>query len=342
MLWISSALAGAIFFVPSDEYAIKEMDTRTLIETPFVPVPTISHEPAGLAASETELWFHSQRLFTFGEIWNINIQSGTIRGGGNVAIYESSALAYDPVRGEFIAFGGYGTPGVYPIVGPMLSPGPVSGVNGAEWDPLKAGFLVVDGRTDFYRITSYGAPVFERSEPPEITAAALGGHTLPSGLAYDPDTKVMWYLTQNDGIWGLDPLTLDVIAQVPRPSRPNLQGAAALQVDPTPGPDPELLVTGVCPGTVYITAVDAKPGGEVSLVSGTRLGSRAAPAGPCQGTTVNLANPIGRTALTASSQGIAATRVRATRGMCGRTLIQAVDMDTCLTTSVGTIPATVP
>ena len=339
-MWlITAAFGGTLFYTEGNSGTIKQIDTRNLTDSIFINT-RYYFQSSGMATSERFLVVNSAEDGGLCQDFSVDLQSNWVyyNNYNYCSYYDSRALAYDLDLHQLVAFGWITSPGAYGIPIPMLGPGPRSAA-GAEWDPIHGGFLVVDDPGNFYRTYNYGAPIFERAEPPEIQQTVPTLRPYPSGLGFDPDTKIMWYTTIGQGIWGLDPFTLDVIVYVPRVPIPNIDGAACLLTDPTPDtPDPELLVTGTCPGTLYITAVDATPGGDVTLLSGTRPGSRAAPAGTCAGTAAGLDNPVPRTVLTANDAGIAATRIHATRGMCGRLMLQAVDMDSCLATSVRTVP----
>ena len=203
---------------------------------------------------------------------------------------------------------------VYALAADWYDPGDYHLVLGAD------GFFAVDGVT---------APTFLSALPAEITRPWDGE------MAWDNDTRLLW-LFENGFAWAIDPTNWAVVAELAN-FGPAEGGAGS--IDDVPNQTPELLVSGVCPGTVYVTAVDATPGGHVRIASGTRRGVTSVPSGNCQGAPVGLANPRARVDLVANSAGIAATRIQATPGMCGQVLLQALDVDSCLTTSVGTVPA---
>jgi hypothetical protein len=157
-----------------------------------------------------------------------------------------------------------------------------------------------------------------------------------SAAAYDDDTKITWFF-DTVGYYrptvGLDIESLRVVAL-----GPFLSGhAAAGWIDDVPDQTPHLYVTGTCPGTMYITVVDATPGGQVLFGTSNRLRTTQVPSGPCAGTPIALRSPTPQVTLTAGPTGIASQEIQAPAGMCGRTLIQAIDLDTCLTTAVETV-----
>lgn len=80
--------------------------------------------------------------------------------------------------------------------------------------------------------------------------------------------------------------------------------------------------------------VDATPGGHVQFGSSLQAGNHRIRNGTCAGTSLGLRNPTPRYDLVANSYGIASTVVNFSAAACGNLKIQAVDMDTCLATSV--------
>lgn len=155
-------------------------------------------------------------------------------------------------------------------------------------------------------------------------------HALWYELAYDKDVNVLWYLDQRT-LFGLDPESFDTVARL-RPAGIGFEGGAG-SIDNVPDQTPEILVTGECPGTLYVTVVDATPGGQVLVASGTRRGQRVLRSGACAGAVTDLANPTPRFDLVARPTGIATTTIRATAPMCNTVAFQAIDVATCKVTS---------
>jgi hypothetical protein len=109
--------------------------------------------------------------------------------------------------------------------------------------------------------------------------------------------------------------------------------------DTHPDQTPELLVTGECPGTVYVTLVDGTPGGHAFLATGPAEGTTVMPAGgACGGTVSGLASPQRRGSLPINSYGIASTTFTTLPQHCGALKVQALDGPTCMTTQVRTVP----
>ena len=164
-----------------------------------------------------------------------------------------------------------------------------------------------------------------------------------SGLsaAYDADTGIFWTLggdfIPGAGLdivnFGFDPITLEPVAEIFGPWGMGAAGGP----DNVPAQTPELLLTGICPGTMYLTLVDGTPGGQAVFGSSNRPGQRLVPGGPCAGTPTGLTNPQVRAQLTVRSNGLAYTTFEATPAMCGVTLVQAIDMATCMPTQVRTV-----
>ena len=87
-----------------------------------------------------------------------------------------------------------------------------------------------------------------------------------------------------------------------------------------------------------MSVADAIPGSNIQIASGTRLGRRTVPSGPCAGTRTDLANPRPRATPVADAFGLATTYIHATDPMCGQWMLQTLDEDRCLTTVAGTVP----
>ena len=195
--------------------------------------------------------------------------------------------------------------------------------NASDWFD-DGGFIVAMESTtgDFWEIAPPSAPVRLWANPnPSVRQ--------PAGLAYDSDTRTFW-LAANGGIDVLDPESFLSVANIYSNRRFD---AAAGSVDDVPNQAPELLVSGFCPGPMHATVVDATPGGHVQFGSSPRRGVKVIGGGACAGTRLDLRNPTPRLDLVANSYGIASTMFQATAQMCGQ-LMQAVDLDTCLPTSV--------
>lgn len=161
------------------------------------------------------------------------------------------------------------------------------------------------------------------------------------GAAWDADLKVLWLLGGSFSEYNfvaLEPTNFTPVIY----SSPDLPCYGATGAfDDVPRQTPALFVSGECPGELTVTIADATPGESVSVLSSGRLGGTRVPAGTCSGTRTGLGQPRLRTTLVADSYGIATTQVQATPGMCGATLLQAVDVGSCLTTDVVGVPAPV-
>jgi hypothetical protein len=132
--------------------------------------------------------------------------------------------------------------------------------------------------------------------------------------------------------WLIEPESFSVVGFV---MMDRFMDGAAGSIDDVPAQTPELLVTGSCTGTMYVTVVDATPGGHVVIGSSARRGRKTVASGPCAGAQLDLRSPTPRYDLVANSYGIASTTVAGTPGMCGGAqLLQAMDVDTCLVTTV--------
>jgi hypothetical protein len=242
--------------------------------------------------------------------------------------WNSDALSFDPARDIPVLFETVtGSNMVDAFDGPIIQDTGIAYIHAADWYP-PGGYHIVLGRDGFFAVDGVTTPTLLGPLPTEV---------LPwdGDMAYDSDTHLLW-LFENLNIWAIDPISWSVVARIPDLG---LMDGAAGSIDDVPAQTPELLVSGECPGTVYVTAVDATPGEHVLVGSSTRAGLTTVRGGACAGAQLDLASPRLRVDLVANSAGIAATRLQATPGMCDRLMLQALDVDTCLPTSVGTVPA---
>jgi len=97
-----------------------------------------------------------------------------------------------------------------------------------------------------------------------------------------------------------------------------------------------LTAAGPCPGQMTLTARGNTPGGTVAFARAMGIGSQQIPNGnPCAGTLLGL----NQTAMlvgtrTADGQGVAAISGNVPANACGRIFVQAIDVQTCLTSNV--------
>jgi hypothetical protein len=169
---------------------------------------------------------------------------------------------------------------------------------------------------------------------PRPTGLGPSGHT----LTWDEDLKLLWAFGPSlveDNAFALEPTNLTTVAYGRAPVYP-FSGTG--MYDNVPDQTPILFVSGTCPGELMVTVADATPGDTVEVVSGTRRGRTSAAGGPCRGARADLANAQRRATLTADAYGIATTRVQATPAMCGSWMFQVLDMGSCLTTEVRSVP----
>jgi hypothetical protein len=332
---VQTSAAGTLLYFDSGEAYVQAMDTRTLEVADFAPATGLGSPVAGLAFDGSDiLWMHWQQ--GSGEIvWSSPPYAGALSWRGVFGdyypdYYNTHAIAYDPVVGQVVVFAKGPGNGLYHLGGTRISDGP-DVPRGATWDTNSGGFLVVEGDRDLHAIVNYGAPVL-------VGTAPAAAQTDAFGLAYDQDTNIIWLVTSGLGVFGLDPFTYEQVAWVPSGPRA-LYGATSYNYDPVPDFEPELLVTGTCPGEVFVTAVDHTPGGQVKIFSGTRPGALVSPPGaPCAGASLGMRNPVLRGTLTANSLGLASTKFQAPASMCGSWRFQAVDVSTCTPSSVRGLP----
>lgn len=136
--------------------------------------------------------------------------------------------------------------------------------------------------------------------------------------------------TQVDAVTNA-PLTVSSGLQTPNLAQPSQQPLGS-----TTGVL-SLSVSGACPGTITIDVSNATPGGSVAIVRGASTGSFTVPGGPCVGTVLGLNSPILLVTLTADGVGDASISGSAPAAACGA-FLQAVDLSTCGTTNVASVP----
>jgi hypothetical protein len=243
--------------------------------------------------------------------------------------WNSTALSYDPIRSAPVLFETFTGARIFDAThGIVVQDTGIAYIDAADWFP-PGGFHIVLGRDGFFAVDGINTPTLLATNPPELLPPRSGE------MAFDYDTGLIW-LFGSGKVWAVDPVSWTVVAEIP--DMGFIEGGAG-SIDDVPAQTPELLVSGECPGTVYVTAVDATPGEHVLVGSSTRAGLTTVRGGACAGAQLDLASPRLRVDLVANSAGIAATRLQATPGMCDRLMLQALDVDTCLPTSVGTVPA---
>lgn len=101
---------------------------------------------------------------------------------------------------------------------------------------------------------------------------------------------------------------------------------------PTPGPAFNLVVSGPCPGKMNACVSGATPYAKVGFAYGFVSGSTPVP--PCPGLTVNIKNAKLAGLANANSNGDACISGNVPAGACGRAIVQAVDLDACVTSNV--------
>jgi hypothetical protein len=331
------ASAGTLFYVDGAVSSVQAMDTRTFALTDFASRAGLGFPVAGLAFDENETFLmHIEEPGWAGLTYSVIPYTSTVDVSTQYGLYSSdyartNVIVFDPTTLEVVVFAGDPTPGIYHLGGSKIADS-IRYPTGATWDPNLGGFLVVDAPTgDLYAVLNYGPPQLVGTAP-----AAADFETF--GLAYDQDTNIIWLVTSVRGIFGLDPFTYEQVAWLPSPPSGSF-GATSQNYDPVPDFEPELLVTGTCPGEVFVTAIDHTPGGQVKIFSGTRPGTLVSPPGaPCAGASLGIRNPVLRGTLTANSLGLASTKFQAPASMCGSWRFQAVDVSTCTPSSVRGLP----
>jgi hypothetical protein len=326
----SLALAGVVY-VGADHANILSLDTRSLELFPVMTGPTAAYAGMALDPANQTLWIYDPSGgWAVNQLWAVDLPSLTMTNFGRQGLALSSAMAFDPNARTLYAFEESPTTQLFRMPGAVPSGDPGFDVDGADWSDFLGGMLLYSVWPDgFYLYAPGGVPALLSPLPPEFVT------NYQVETAYDSDTKLIWTFDTFGDIWAVEPVNFTVVAYLYHP--PWLSGGAG-SIDDVPAQTPELLVTGECPGTVYVTVVDATPGSHVRIASATRRGSRTIPGGPCGGQRSALGNPTPRFDLIASSAGIASTRVTATAGMCGQVALQALDEGSCQLTSARLMP----
>lgn len=99
---------------------------------------------------------------------------------------------------------------------------------------------------------------------------------------------------------------------------------------------PSLVLEGSCPGEITATSSGNTPGGNVAFVYAFGEGNQRIPMGfPCAGTELGLnATAVLGGTVRADGSGVAAFSGRVPAGACNRVFVQALDIETCLTSNV--------
>lgn len=333
ILWFSQAVAGTVFFLHNGP--VYQLDTREMVESSVGTAVYFNSQSPGAAydPKNNVLWVLDPEYVDDLVSIDLTTLRQTRHGPSRVSTI-ALGLSFDRNLNQLFAVGDqYGHPpnlfgGIwtYPAWTFLADPG--VGFTSADWFDDGGYTVAVDNSTgDFYAIESSGLARFLAPGPPEFDVPDSG-----AGLAYDADTKLFWWSNHLTGgqLWMVEPETFTVVGRVLLPY--DTDGGAG-SIDTVPAQTPELLVTGDCPGYMWVTVVDATPGGRV-VGSDTRRGNRAVANGACAGTTMGLRRPVQRFDLVANSYGIASTVFHPTPQQCGNVLLQAMDVDTCLTTQV--------
>lgn len=255
-----------------------------------------------------------------GTTWSVNY-------AGYQGVFQDS-LAYDPVAMALVSVGNSGVMALSPFrpYVPLSQTGLQT--SSADWFDDGGYIASIDSNTGFYYAI----------QPPAAPRVLNPWHAPYRinviGMAYDKDTKTFWVFDNTGGVAVMEPEGFTAVAVMNAAS--GYDGAGG-SIDDVPNQTPELIISSLaCPnaGPALVTVVDATPGGHVQFGSSLQTGNHRIRRGGCVGTNLGLSNPTPRYDLVANSYGIASTRVNFTAAACGNLKIQAVDMDTCLPTSV--------
>lgn len=101
-------------------------------------------------------------------------------------------------------------------------------------------------------------------------------------------------------------------------------------------PDPNLAVSGNCPGTNTFEVTNVTPNAQIAIVYGFGNGpTQIPPSFPCAGTSLNVGNPnLDYRVVTANGSGVAVLNTFVPAAACGRVKVQALDLSDCETSNV--------
>jgi hypothetical protein len=335
LIVFGAAVAGEIFYYNDSVGSVEKLDTRLLnsVEVGRIQMYTYGSGMAYDAAGNT-IWASGGGGLRPSLLLSVDLQTLAVT-NHLFQLPPMGGMAYHQTNMQLVGFSGGGPYGAYALPGDLYISDPGMQFSAADWYNDGGYIVAIDSLNGaFYRYEPGLAAIFLASAPPELLPPPVWG-----GLAYDMDTKLFFYFDRGAfSTWLIDSESFTVVGQTN--DDPFGRDGGAGSIDTVPQQTPELLVTGTCPGTVYVTVVDATPGSAVYIASAGRLGARTISSGPCAGTSTGLRSPAPRSLLTANSVGIASARFEAPVAACGTTLVQAVDEATCMVTSVRTVPDT--
>jgi hypothetical protein len=350
MLWTLAAEAGEVFGISSVGANVYAFEARTMTyrwmssgSARLPPYGTIEGDILGLAYDPySDLLYASTAMYVGNDLLlskspGHNEWTTLVLGGVNLGVMSATAsLSFDPAVGV-IAFSPtrIWRPWPYPEMDLGIPPGIGSADHYSHGGYTVGVAYGAGGALEMVGVMPGVAPWSLAPLPAVLDA--------PQAAGYDGDLQVFWIqnaygLSRHNGetyfpTIGFDATTWSIVAKVWLPYSAGLAGSR----DNIPFPYPALLVTGDCPGTMYVTLADGTPGGEAVFVSSNRHGSHAVSGGPCAGETVDLARPRERARLTIGSNGLASTSFEATAEQCSVLQVQAVDLATCVKTEVQTV-----
>jgi hypothetical protein len=325
--WLSNlALAGSVFAttLTGDLY---EFNTRNMSSTYRAGGMGIGgYTGVAYDPDQNNVWVLTESP-PVDALFRIDATTWSVNYAGYQGVFQHS-LAYDPVARMLVTVGDYGVMSLSPF-GPYVSLSQTGfRTSSADWFDDGGSIVSIDSNTGtYYAIDPPSAP--RALNPWHIPA---GMNVL--GMAYDKDTKTFWVFNNTGGVDVIEPEGFTAVAVMNAAS--GYDGAGG-SIDDVPNQTPELIISSLaCPnaGPALVTVVDATPGGHVQFGSSLQTGNHRIRRGGCAGTNLGLSNPTPRYDLVANSYGIASTRVNFSAAACGTLKIQAVDMDTCLATSV--------
>jgi hypothetical protein len=163
-----------------------------------------------------------------------------------------------------------------------------------------------------------------------FSVSVFGSQTFPGVDRAGDDNSVPGYLGYESGASTVDPAAVT-----------SYSGDVASPFDGPYGgvvqPAPVLDITGTCPGTVDVRAMELTPNGAVAVLTGSGQGNDVIPAGPCAGVRSDLSGLAFRGLFSANGNGVLSLSPSLGGGVCGAG-VQILDVATCTLTNVDLIP----
>ena len=163
-----------------------------------------------------------------------------------------------------------------------------------------------------------------------FSQSVFGSQTFPGVDRAGDDNSTLGFLGYEDGAATADPAAVTSTSGDVGSPFDGIYGGG-------PAADPELVITGTCPGVVTVRGTNLTPSGSVAVLSGTGPGNDVIPVGPCAGVSTNVSGLAFRGLFSANGNGVLSRSPTLGGGLCGAG-VQLLDVATCTLTNVDLIP----